>query len=350
MEIGRSMNCFIRYIFSMFFFLDIALAEELPNNSVPVAQGSVSNEKAVAEKPKGESDSVNKTLPARQESVSSEKALTDKPKSESNSANKTLPVKQESVFSEKATTDKPKSESNSANKTPPAKQESHPNQKVVTEKPKNPNESVNKTLPVKQESLSNEKTASELANNPNDLRYKYAFRVADFRPTGSRVREMYGHDKLSLQFELAKRQVNHRNRESWANVEWIFMDGKPLQSCGTSDLHIINISIGLKAIRAIIREGVYIYTGIGPNFAIVLLENRMHCCTSCGSVAHEDNESIEHLSNIGIGVIVKTGVQVQLSSNFYIDIFGDYLCLPVFYNHVIDLGGFKFGGSFGRRF
>jgi len=171
---------------------------------------------------------------------------------------------------------------------------------------------------------------------------KSEFRAAAFFPMGSKFRKIYGDVGLSLQAEQARTWKNHRNLEIWGNVEWIFMDGSPRRSCGSTDIDILNISLGFKAIGKVFRDILFLYAGIGPDVGIVFLENKMRC--------HKDRLR-EHECKIGIGGILKSGGQIYFTSNFYFDVFADYLYLPIHANggHV-DIGGFKVGGGLGIKY
>lgn len=174
---------------------------------------------------------------------------------------------------------------------------------------------------------------------------KVAVRGAAFFPMSSRFREIYGNIGTSLQLEAARTWRAHRNVETWGNVEWIFMDGAPRQSCGTTDINIINIDLGLKVIGSVYRDVILLYAGVGPNIGMVFIENKMRCCSNCDSNVLKENEF-----KVDIGLAVKTGSQFFLTPHFYLDLFADYLYLPIEFHRTVDVGGFKVGGGIGGRF
>jgi len=173
---------------------------------------------------------------------------------------------------------------------------------------------------------------------------KSSLRAAAFIPSNSKFQQIYGNVGTSLQAEEARTWRDHRNLEVWGNAEWIFMDGKPRQRCGTTDINILNISFGFKAIGNVYRDSIFLYAGIGPDIGIVFIENKMNCCSGCG-IKYKEN-----VCKAGIGGIIKTGCQVLFTSYLYLDLFVDYLYLPVHFNSVIDVGGCKAGGGLGARF
>jgi|GEM_PF-1095094 len=179
--------------------------------------------------------------------------------------------------------------------------------------------------------------------------HKAETRAAAFIPISSRFRDIYGNVGPSLQIEVAKRGPVYKELEAWANLEWIFMDGKPRQSCGTTDIDIINLSAGLKGIWNVHRDWIYVYGGIGPDIGFVCLENKMNCCLACCSNC-TPIEKTRHICNVAPGLWVKTGSQIFIGT-FCFDLFADYLYLPInAYRHTTDVGGFRFGGGIGGKF
>ncbi len=170
-------------------------------------------------------------------------------------------------------------------------------------------------------------------------------RTAAFFPTAHKFRKIYGDVGLSVQAEVGRTFQNLQNLGVWGNGEWIFMDGKPYRSCGSTDINIFNISFGLKGIGHFFNQTLSLFGGIGPDVGLIYIKNTMRCCNKC------DVPNIrQHRSRAAPGVIVKTGAEVRFSHYFYFSFFADYLYLPVHFSHNVDVGGVKVGGGFGARF
>ncbi len=147
---------------------------------------------------------------------------------------------------------------------------------------------------------------------------------------------------ISLQAEAARTLKDQRYLEIWENLEWIFMHGKAHpHSCGKTSIDILNISVGLKTIGAVVSDWLYLYAGIGPDVGIAFIENDMHCFSK--KIKH-------HNSYVGIGIIGKSGAQIYLKPHVYLSVFADYLYLPISMQKTVDVGGFKVGGGLGARF
>jgi hypothetical protein len=200
-----------------------------------------------------------------------------------------------------------------------------------------------------QDPVNKEKQISKDSENPDNSLHKVELRAAAFVPMSSRFSEIYGNVGPSIQLEATKKWQNYRNLELWGNVDWIFMDGNPQRSCGKTNVNIINLSVGLKAIGNVYHDFIFLYAGIGPDLGIVWLDNTMYCCTT-NYCPVPNNEIKEHPCRFGVGGSIKTGSQIYFTDNFYLDVFADYLYLPVSFHHTVDAGGFKFGAGFGGRF
>ena len=185
--------------------------------------------------------------------------------------------------------------------------------------------------------------ANEVAYEPG--LNKSEIRQAAFVPTSDSFRNIYGNVGLSIQLEQAQGFSHIKNFEVWENIEWIFMDGGPGSSCGSSDIDILNVSFGVKGIGKVYHDWIYLYAGIGPDLGIVWVKNKINCCIDC------DDNRTTHNTNFGVGGILKTGCQIFLTHLIYFDIFADYLYLPVWFSDTTkDLGGLKAGGGISFRY
>ena len=188
-------------------------------------------------------------------------------------------------------------------------------------------------------SLSADEVVYEPGLNKSELR------AAAFVPTSNSFRDIYGNVGLSLQVEQAQGFSRVKNLEVWENIEWIFIDGSPGSSCGSSDIDILNVSFGVKGIGKVYHDWIYLYAGIGPDLGIVWVKNKINCCDDC------DSNQTTHDTNFGVGGVLKTGCQLFVSDLIYFDFFADYLYLPVWFSHTTkDLGGLKAGGGLSFRY
>ncbi len=172
---------------------------------------------------------------------------------------------------------------------------------------------------------------------------KTEVRAAAFFPMSRHFRQIYGREGLSLQVEGARAWSSHPNLEIWGNLEWIYMHGKPHGGCGSTHINIGNISLGIKGIGSVFRDIIYLYAGIGPDLGMAFIKNRITCCTDC-------QRTHQSKSALGIGGILKGGLQVYFTDHFYLTGFADYLYLPIHMGGTKDIGGLKAGGGIGARF
>jgi hypothetical protein len=170
---------------------------------------------------------------------------------------------------------------------------------------------------------------------------KIELRAAAFLPASHRFKKIYGDLGTSLQLEAARGLKNCKYLEVWENLEWIFMHGKPIRSCGSTKIDIVNISLGLKTIGKVISNTVYLYVGLGVDFGVISLNNHMHC---------GPERLKQHKTSSAWGGIGKMGAQIFLRPGLYLNAFGDYLYLPVAYHRTVDVGGWKIGIGLGGNF
>ncbi len=194
-----------------------------------------------------------------------------------------------------------------------------------------------------------EKPVPQKTVNPGDPVFKAELRGGAFIPMSTKFRKIYGAVGPSIQFEMAACGIPCRYLEIWGNIEWNFMNKKQFPSiCGTTNIDIINLSVGLKGIGNIYHDFVFLYAGIGPSLGIVLLENMSS--STILNYDFGDYKLKENLCNIGVGMFIKTGSQFYFTRNFYLDLFVDYLFLPISYAQSQDVGGFKIGAGLGGKF
>jgi hypothetical protein len=185
--------------------------------------------------------------------------------------------------------------------------------------------------------------------NSEDFVFKAELRGAAFIPMCTQFTKIYGSVGPSLQLEMAGCRIPYRYLELWGNIEWDFLDkNKSHLICGNTNINIINLSIGLKGIGNVYHDSIFLYAGIGPDLGIALLENT--CSSEFLNFDFGDFKLKENVCKVGFGVSIKMGGQFYFTRKFYLDIFADYLYLPISYSHSIDVGGFKIGAGLGGRF
>ena len=358
--------CFICATCCTFLLIGHVLAGDLPNNS------ESSDQSALATEPQNNTETSDQsalaTEPQNNTETSNQSALATESQNNTETSNQsaaaTQPQNNTETLDQSAAATQPQNNTEtldqSAAATQPQNNTEALDQSAAATQPQNNTEALdqsaaatqplNSTEILDQSSAIQEEQASEKRMYRGGTLDQMGLRAAVFMPMGSRFKEIYGKIGPSLQLEVAKKQKNHRNWETWGNIEWIFMDGKPRQACGTTDINIVNLAIGLKAVAKIFHDSVFIYAGIGPDLGIVLLENTMNCCTNFCSSNRSINESKEDLCKVRVGGMIKTGSQINFAHYYYLDLFADYLYLPVSYHHTVDVGGFKFGAGLGGRF
>jgi hypothetical protein len=157
-----------------------------------------------------------------------------------------------------------------------------------------------------------------------------------FFHTSQKFRQVYGSSASDLQVEFTT-PINSNSIDVWGNFSWSPKAG----ACGCCDsftrIKIYNTSIGMNYTIPGVFEEADAYVGLGVSISGVVLKNRSFCVT-------------ERVSKCAPGIIFKTGFIRYLTSNYYLNVFCDYLYQPVFYRHTVDVGGLKPGIGIGYDF
>lgn len=169
---------------------------------------------------------------------------------------------------------------------------------------------------------------SLFAENENSIE----FRSSAFFHSEKRFRDIYGSVGPAFGIEASSHFCGEYG--AWINVDYSLE--KSHEDCCKTTLGILNTSFGLKYIYPLTCH-FDLYAGIGPAFSWVDLKNHT-CCEN------------DHFSRLAVGGVVKTGVYYQFCTNYFIDIFADYLFQPVHIGRSIDIGGLKLGLGIGTQF
>ncbi len=165
-------------------------------------------------------------------------------------------------------------------------------------------------------------------------------RVAAFFPTSKRFRDNFGSVGVNYQLEIAKNFGCNCSEQIWLGVDWYPKQGH-LGSCGSSDLNILNGSVGYKHFWTC--ECFQFYGGIGPTFGWVWLENKRKCCKGCRTWKKKSDV-------FALGAVARLGAQYPLIDCLFIDLFVDYLYEVAFFHRNAYIGGFKTGLGLGYSF
>ena len=159
--------------------------------------------------------------------------------------------------------------------------------------------------------------------------YSVALRSAAFFPMDSRFTHIYGDVNASYQVEVAKRFCNCY--QFWLNVDEFYRSGK-LSQCGRSKLNILTLSLGPKYVFPF-SDSIDLYIGAG----LAVAWARVHNC------------DVNREYNTSVGLALKSGANIFICNQLFLDLFFDYNYQPAFHNRT-DIGGIKLGIGVGYEF
>lgn len=157
-----------------------------------------------------------------------------------------------------------------------------------------------------------------------------------FYPTSKKFREIYKSGGPEGEIEVSK--TFRENWIGWGNVNYFQKDGRSLGLHDKTTIHMIPLSLGLKY-QFLFCNSISPYLGGGLTYTILNIKN--------------DSEFVKkHVTKGGFGFVIKSGIYIDLSERFLLDIFADYYYQKMhFYTkHNVDVGGFKMGMGLGYRF
>ncbi len=158
-------------------------------------------------------------------------------------------------------------------------------------------------------------------------------RYAGLYPTSNLFRHLYGN---SSSWQLEVDQPMPFNLSVWSNLDYLSRGGEEKTCSVKTNVKILNLSLGLKYWLNY-NDSTGFYIGLGPTLAKTQIKNKGHCFD-------------EHDTRLSVGAILKTGVTYFFYKNMFLDIFVDYLYLPVHFKKHSNVGGFKPGVGLGLRF
>ncbi len=164
-------------------------------------------------------------------------------------------------------------------------------------------------------------------------------RAAGFYPSSSRFKDIY--DEVGMSYQIEGSIKLHQFVYGWFNFDRYSKKGQTLEFGNPTKVTIDNISFGVK-LPYRLTEQFSPYIGIGPTFSRIRLKNK----SPCPNLGGDD----EYAKKWATGGILKTGVYCYLRSDLFIDIFMDYVYLPVHFEDTVDAGGLKVGIGVGAKF
>lgn len=154
-------------------------------------------------------------------------------------------------------------------------------------------------------------------------------RGAYFQPVSRTQNSIYTRDHLTGGIEVAKRL--DCNWSFWANYTYIRNRGNNNLGENTT-LRLNPLSMGIKyAIPIGCRWK--LYAGIGPNY-------------TWGRIWENGNPP-RHTNRSKVGLMTKLGLNYELENCLFVDIFADYLYMPMQFHNLNNASGFLFGLGLG---
>ena len=157
-----------------------------------------------------------------------------------------------------------------------------------------------------------------------------------FYPTSEKFRDIYKSGCLEGEIEISK--TCRENWMGWGNVNYLQKNGRSIGFHNKTTLQMIPISLGCKY-KFLMCNSLSPYLGAGLTYTIFEIKN--------------DSDFVKkHVTKGGFGFVIKSGLHIDLSESFLLDLFSDYYYQEIhFYtNRNINVGGFKIGMGFGYRF
>lgn len=157
-----------------------------------------------------------------------------------------------------------------------------------------------------------------------------------FYPTSKKFREIYKSGGVEGEIEVAKKFKE--NWIGWGNVNYFQKKGRSIGFHDKTTIRMVPLSFGLKY-QFLFCNSVSPYLGVGVAYTILNIKN--------------DSEFVKkHVTKNGFGFVIKSGIYIDLSKSFLLDLFVDYYFQEMhFYTkHHVDVGGLKIGFGLGYRF
>lgn len=162
------------------------------------------------------------------------------------------------------------------------------------------------------------------------------FRTSAFISSSNLMSKIYGrvHPEYSIQMKTHLSECI----ETWVIYDYHSGHGKGIgKCCKKTNLDVNMIGLGL-SYNCPLCCSTELYGGIGASLSRVYVQNET-CCSK-----HKETK-------LPVGVLFKSGILYCFYSNFYLDLFVDYLYEPVKFRHrSVDVGGVDVGLGIGYKF
>jgi outer membrane protein W len=154
-------------------------------------------------------------------------------------------------------------------------------------------------------------------------------RGAYFLPTSSTQRKIFTRDHLNAGVEISK--YFYENWSLWGSFTYIRSRGNDLFGENTT-LRLNPLSIGIKYTYPLTCRWAF-YAGLGANYTWGRL--------------WENGNPARHTSRSRVGFTTKLGLNYDIDGCFFVDLFTDYLYMPMQFRDMNNAGGFLFGLGIG---
>lgn len=161
------------------------------------------------------------------------------------------------------------------------------------------------------------------------------FRLGYFYPTAKRFREIFRN--MRLDYEIETTQTIYKNFAFWANVSWFPKHGYSIGMHDGTSVNLVPISVGLKYIHWF-NDRTRLRIGAGVDYFLLILSDHGSPCVR------------QHLVYQNVGGVLKSDISRFLSRRIYMNLFFDYLYLPLSTQGIHQAGGFKTGLGLGCHF
>lgn len=163
--------------------------------------------------------------------------------------------------------------------------------------------------------------------------WEFQARVAYFYPTTHLVREIYHGTRVNYQLEAG--YYFNNNWEVWLNGTYFDKKGNSVGLHDGTHLTLVPISLGIKYVFCLCST-LAPYIGVGGNCTWMHLTN--------------NNTSHHKVNKTRAGANAKAGLYINFTDYLFIDLFADYLYIPMDLQNANNLGGLSAGGGIGTRF
>lgn len=143
--------------------------------------------------------------------------------------------------------------------------------------------------------------------------WSVAGKISCFAPSSPVIRSTYGNAFPDFQLEVARSILC--DWEIWANLDYYTKEGHLPHKMGSTRLHVIPLSLGIKYYM-LIRRNLFWYVGAGGSYTCAKIRNHSECLKN-------------DLTKWAFGAVFKTGIKYYWNYNLYFEVFLDY-----FYQHM----------------